>query len=471
MTTLLLFDDWPLHHREHLVRRPGVPQWVPEATLEDEIVDGTWNFPFVFHDAPAGVWKALYQGVSFRASDSGRARQFLGLLYAESADGVHWEKPDLAGRVPAAAVARRRRPNQVFSFRDGHSDGGPVFLDPAETDPQRRLKFLFTHREPGGSEAQHAEAQYMATSPDGIRWTLDERTWGHRPLDAPITAFYNRHRGGYVVSNRPRLHDRRVAFMATKDFVTTSDPEVVVHPDSLDPPLTQFYGMPVYPYEDLYVGLLNVYHADPSEAGYHKLKGYVDGALTYSYDGWRFNRTFREPFLPRTERGEQGSGGIYPCTLLVDAEQNIRIYSAGARAAHFQTSEVTDAALLLHTLRRDGFIYLATDAGPGSLTTRRLRFTGPDFSLNVRAPYGRARVQLCEYDGAPIPGFTFDECVPFSGDDLFYRPTWEGGRTAAAGAAQSQGLVKVAVELLHADIYAIRGDFELVVSAPPPARR
>jgi hypothetical protein len=465
MTTLLFLDDWPLHHRERLVRRQGVPRWVPEATLEDEIVDGTWNYPFVFHDAAAGVWRALYQGVSFRASDSGDTRQFLGLLYAESPDGIRWEKPDVSGRAAPSAVARRRRPNQVFSFRDAHSDGGPVFLDPVEGDAGRRLKFLFS-----GRDERNGPAQYMATSPEGVRWSLDETPWRRGPLDAPITAFWNRHRRRYVVSCRPAGGDRRVALTETTDFRQLSPSEVAVHPDPLDPPLTQLYGMPVYPYENLYLGLLNVYHADPVETGHHKLKGYVDGGLTYSYDGWRFNRAFREPFLPRNERGEPGGGGIYPSTLLVDADHRVRIYSAGGRAAHFQTREATDAALLLHTLRLDGFIYLAAEAGAGSLTTRRLRLTGPDLSLNVRAPYGRVRVQLCEPDGSPIPGFTYDECVPFTGDDLFYRPVWQGGHTAAGLASGPERQVKVAVELLHGDVYALRGDFELVVSGPPPAR-
>jgi hypothetical protein len=462
MSTLLFFDDWALHHREHLVRRPGVPRWVPEATLEDEIVDGTWNFPFVFHDAAAGIWKALYQGVSFRASDGGDRRQFLGLLYAESADGIRWERPDVSGR---SAVARRRRPNQVFSFRDAHSDGGPVFLDPVEPDGERRLKFLFS-----AQDERHEPAQYLATSPDGLRWTLDETPWRRGPLDAPITAYYNRRRGRYVISCRPRGGDRRVALTETPDLRTLSEPQIAVHPDPLDPPLTQFYGMPVYPYEDVYLGLLNVYHADPGEPGFHKLKGYVDGGLTYSYDGWRFNRTFREPFLPRNERPEPGGGGVYPSTLLVDAAQGVRIYSAGARAAHFQDREVTDAALLLHTLRLDGFVYLAAGAGVGSLTTRRLRFSGPELSLNVRAPYGRVRVRLCEFDGTPIPGFDYDDCVPFRGDSLCYRPEWRDGRRVGALVGDPQRQLKLGVEVLHGDVYAVRGDFELVVAGPPPGR-
>ena len=229
--------------------------------------------------------------------------------------------------------------------------------------------------------------------------------------------------------------------------------------------------MPVYPYEGLYLGLLNVYHADPLEAGFHKLKGYVDGGLTYSYDGWRFNRTFREPFLPRNERGEPGGGGVYPSTLLVDAER---------RRAHLLRRR---PGRPLPDPRGDGRRAAAAHAAPGRLLlplrrrrrrvaciTRRLRFPGPDLSLNVRAPYGRVRVQLCEHDGTPLPGYTFDECLPFTGDDLFYRPAWREGRRAGALVGDPQRQIKLGVEVLHGDVYAIRGDFDLVVAGPPPAR-
>jgi hypothetical protein len=456
MTTILFFDDWALHFRRHMVRRAGVPQWVPEATLEDDIVEGTWNFPFVFREPGDDIWRGLYAGVSYRASDTGKARQFLGLLLAESPDGIHWSKPDVSG---LSGVSHRRRANQVFSFHDGPSDGGPVFLDPVETDPNRRLKFLFS----GTRGEQHA--QYIATSPDGIRWTLDKEPWDHRRLDAPITAFYNWHQKTYTICSRPWTGDRRPALIETPDFRTLSEPQVVVHPDPLDPPIVQFYGMPVYPYEGLYIGLLQCYHTDPNEGGYHKRLGYVDGGLTYSYDGRAFNRTYRKPFIPRTPRGEQGSGGIYPSTLLIDPEHTVRIYSGGARRAHFQSTTGPDAALLLHTLRLDGFAYLESDAGTGYVMTRRLRFSGPDLRLNVRAPYGLVRVQLSEAVGTPIPGFTFDECLPFTGDELFYRPRWRGGLNPSA---VSDRLVHLEIEVTHGELYAIRGDLELVVAIGKP---
>ena len=63
-----------------------------------------------------------------------------------------------------------------------------------------------------------------------------------------------------------------------------------------------------------------------------------------------------------------------------------------------------------------------------------------------------------------------DECVSFTGDDLFYRPVWQNGRTAAELVTNHERQIKVDVELLHGDIYAIRGDFDLIVSGPLPSR-
>jgi len=55
--------------------------------------------------------------------------------------------------------------------------------------------------------------------------------------------------------------------------------------------------MPILQYEQLFVGLLWVYHTDPKVDGTNKyLLGKIDCQLAYSYDGWHFQRTVREPF-------------------------------------------------------------------------------------------------------------------------------------------------------------------------------
>ena len=90
--------------------------------------------------------------------------------------------------------------------------------------------------------------------------------------------------------------------------------------------------------------------------------------------------------------------------------------------------------------------------------TRRLYVRGPDLRLNVQAPHGRVRAQVCEVDGTPIPGLTLEECVPFTGDDLFHRPRWRSGLDIVAAAGRH---VHVEFEIAHGRLYAIRGDLEL----------
>ena len=76
---------------------------------------------------------------------------------------------------------------------------------------------------------------------------------------------------------------------------------------------------------------------------------------------------FFEPFIERNELGDHGGGCIYTASMLVDESHQIRFYSGASKAEHFQNQDLADAALMLHTMRLDGFVYLATPSGRGTL--------------------------------------------------------------------------------------------------------
>ncbi len=230
----------------------------------------------VFRDEASGKWIGLYGGHYYPAPGMRRSS---GLNIAESEDGIRWRKPDVSERVP---IPNRNRPNQVLWA--GKCDGGPVFLDRDEPDPARRLKFFYSgysDRREDGSDMMAREL-LMATSGDGYSWRVEALPWKDRPLDAPISAFYNRWLGKYMINSRPLLGDRRVAFTPTRDFKSFEAPILVMHPDPEDPPLVQFYGMPVCPYEGMYLGFLWRIHIDPLVLGISQ--GEVDCCLAYSYN-------------------------------------------------------------------------------------------------------------------------------------------------------------------------------------------
>ncbi|MCU6795980.1 hypothetical protein OB236_28055 [Paenibacillus sp. WQ 127069] len=451
-TTILFLDDWQLSSITNMDRKVGKPKWIREGTLVDGLTEGTWNFPLVVYEPDLQLWKAVYCGaVDFepvRANKNRFLRNQI-LLYAESSDGVHWVKKDVSDQ--ASFPGKRYAANQVFGL-DEHCDGAPVFYDLHERDPERRWKYFF---------ASHRK-QFLAVSPDAIHWKVEAIPLDEVTLDSPITCFYNDVKGTYVLSRRVHNGDRRIALFETMDFRTFTQPEIVIHPEPHDPPLVQFYGMPVYKYEHLFMGLLWMFHTNPGEIEYHKDFGPIDCSLAYSMDGRHFFRALHEPFIPRNERGEHGGGSIYTSTMLQAPDGHLRFYSGGSKAEHFQDQNLDDAALLLHELRKDGFFYLESHAMIGRVMTRCVDFGGNGLNLNVRAPYGRIRVQLSEAQGKPHDGFAFDDCVPFCGDTTAYSPVWKSGRLPSA----LHGIrTHIEVEVTSGELYAIRGDFEIQIGS------
>ena len=93
----------------------------------------------------------------------------------------------------------------------------------------------------------------------------------------------------------------------------------------------------------------------------------TDCQLAYSYNGWHFQRTVRQPLFPNPEFGAPGAGTLRPISLLVHDRQ-IRIYSSASFLEHGHHVAGHDpGALLMHRLRLDGFVYLeSTGAAPNS---------------------------------------------------------------------------------------------------------
>jgi hypothetical protein len=465
MRTVLFFDSFYLNRWENLRRCVGHPEPAPEATFVDPDHMIAVGYPAVFRDE-AGKWRCLYQGMPAEPGDAspGDASRQRYPLVAESDDGMSWKIPDLTKLVP---LPDRRYPNQVLpAEKFGQWNH---YVDERAEDPQQRLKGLVQF--PGGKTS-------LWTSSDGLKWSQVEGVeWCRYGPDTPANAFWNEERQSYVFVTRPRnphghtavypgiAHPRRYAVSETKDWQTFSEPELALMCDSLDPPLAELYGLPVFPYEGIYIGLMWIYDTVPYRSADPKTMrkyygGKVDCQLVYSYNGWHFQRTLREPFIPNAPTGQYGAGVLHPTTLMVDDEQSIRIYSSSSKVEHGYHDWLGDwetdlGAILMHRLRLDGFMYLESVGGLGILGTRPLFWYGGELRLNVQSVQ-EARVQVTDIAGKAIEGYSFGDCEPFSGDELFWQPRWKNGR---AMADLSKQVLRVEIGLENARIYAIRGDF------------
>jgi hypothetical protein len=126
---------------------------------------------------------------------------------------------------------------------------------------------------------------------------------------------------------------------------------------------------------------------------------------------------------------------------------------------------------LLYELRLDGFCSLRTISRDGLLETKTLVPQAGDLRLNVRsAKHTAVRVQL--RDGLtldPIPGYTFDDALPISGDHLFAPARWKQHADLSEWVGKP---VRVEVALREAELFAIRlrhKSYYTQVGTPPMA--
>lgn len=490
--TILFFDDKKLHYKDNVERKMGTPEYVPQATLLDERVT-TWPGVTVWRDNSEKIWKALYVGTAYHSTNESVISFYppsdtwddfqdfwidntTVLLYAESPDGIQWTKPDLTSETD---VITRVAKNQVFGGGipiDETSEGGPqivgeqVFIDKHESDPDRRLKWLYAYMDGEDWELR------MATSSNGLEWGVDEDPLWDKDshvgvFDGQKPIFYHEDREKYVVNHRVGFGDRRVFFSETTDFNEFSGPDLAIAPATGDPDFAQTYSMPVFPYEGMYIGLLWRLIPTPHEVG-HKYLGRVDCALTYSYSGDLFNRATHDSFID--PRSGHGGGVIWPSSIVTTDDQ-IRIYSTGTYGEHAHNAQSSvsaesrkaqfqrkDPGILLHTLRKDGYFFLEPPAHRGEIITCPLRFKNDDLRINVNAPYGKARFQVLNTAGETLDGFSYHDSEAFSGDKIEHEPRWKNNSLNSILGES----VMLGIELTEAKLYAIRGGFSSYPISP-----
>ena len=443
MKTLLFFDDLGLTRRENMVRHIGRPRLVSESVFCDPYVNTTWGYPGVYVDEARGRWRLIYQGKLSEAVSCA--------VVAESEDGLHWMPRDTTA---ALTLADRVVPHQLLPM-EGFGEWSNCFLDPL-APPAERIKGLVVYR-----TGPHAHGSRLLTSPDGLRWRIKQGVeWQSEGPDPLTSVFWNEIRGSYVLTTRPLWTDRRIALSETRDWVHFSKPELALEADALDAPLTEPYGMPVIPYEGYFVGLLWLYHcppgvdveARPGPVKPHKfLDGHVDCQLAYSLNGWHFQRCLRDAFIPN----------VYPCTAVRREDGSLWIYASASIHEHGRLSKGS-GSIVTYLLRRDGFVYLESGGGVGIVGTRALYWKGGEVELNVQSPGGTARAQVTDPAGAPLAGYEFAQCEPFSGDSTAWVPRWKGGKLLAAHRGRA---IRIEVELNNARLYALRGDMVRLVAA------
>jgi len=398
-------------HPESPVLQPDQP-WESEGKTPTAMVfsDGVW------FDPKEKLFKMWYMGGYCVAT-----------CYTTSQDGIHWEKPSLDVVKGTNIVERTPR------------DSATVWMDLEEENPYRRYKlFMYTRDD-------HSGRLSIYFSKDGIHWSDPVARSG--PCGDRSTVFRNPFRDKWVYSIREYFGGglgRVRRYWEDGDVPKAAqwekgEPPEWVGADGLDAKRVdlnvqpELYNLDAVAYESLMVGLFSIWRGQPEDRAKPN-----EVLIGFSRDGFHWDRPYRCPFVPVSERhgdwnwaNVQSAGG--GC-LIVGNE--LWFYVSGrAGEPGSKSSGVSSTGLAV--LRRDGFASMDSYGPRGSLTTRKVCFSGKRLFVNADAQGGELAVEILNGKGDTMAPFSAKKCILVRKNSTLQQIQWKGGEDLSSLAGQA----------------------------------
>ncbi|MFC4304059.1 hypothetical protein [Cohnella boryungensis] len=444
------------------------PVFVPETPLEMDGGNIPCACPFndgIFYDDEDGKFKMWYQ-----------AGWFDGVAYAESNDGIHWTR---LTEIDATRANDRVIPEEQGALRDGAA----VWIDYHAAEPDERYKMMVFFRKFGEEPVTYLtmpkhfhdvpgsvppkEMIKLYKSANGIDWAEAGETG---MAGDNSTFFYNPFTRKWVFSLRTfSALDSRVrtrGYYETEDFFhgtqwKAEDIRYWARTDIYDRPdpelgyYTQLYNLDATPYESLMLGVYTVFLGPPNtvceRTGSLKI---TDLKLAFSRDGFHWERPTYEPFIASSKVAGRWDNGYAHSPngvcLVVGDELYMYVSMFSGVSPNLGVHEYAGGSLGLAKLRRDGFSSLTDDGQGGSVTTKKLIFSGDRLFVNADAAQGKFYAEVLDEAGEVIPGFSKDQCEPIGVDSTCVQIRWIGGNLEAV----ANRTIKLRFYLEKASLYA-----------------
>ena len=356
------------------------------------------------------------------------------ICYAESKDGIEWTKPNLG----LMKDSKGSKDNNIVM--PGHSDI-TVLYDPVDPNPAYRYKSMNRY---------HGHTGF--TSPDGIHWKQGKRLI-EQAYDCSTVAWDPVGHKWMASLKISRQGKRSRGYAESRDFFNWTDSYLMLHTDDKDLPKDQIYGMIVFRYESLYMGLLRMYHVGTSYK--------VDIQIASSRNGKHWDRMFRKPIIPTGETlGGWDWGNNSPSTAPpFRVGDELWIYYSGRKNTHSDAGQNPklgerewQTAIGLATIRLDGFVSVDGGASEGSLTTKPLQLKGQSLYVNADAAGGQLTAEVIDAaTGDVIGAFTKAGCNAVTGGSVKQKVSWSG---AANLSSVRNRPVRLRFNLKNAKLYA-----------------
>lgn len=384
----------------------GNPVLKAEESWEFNINGDPYAAPFsggVWYDEEADIFKMWY-------SAGGGLRYGLMLCYAESKDGRNWVRPELDVYEGTNIVDKTEH------------DCASVMLDKFEKDPAKKYKMFVIKFNPNPETV----SMVLKYSADGIHWGKPVALSGE--VFDRCAAYYDPFKEKYIISLKTINGDK---YRRARSYLEHSCPETAVslahrdwsnsddkyikywfnaededprHPDfpHIRP---QIYNHEAMPYENQMLAYFSLWQGpENDDCDSLNIQKRNEVLIGWAENGFDWNRENRTPFLPVSEDKNAWNAGNVQSTngnpIIVG--DSIYFYVSG----RYETKPKHDSNFCtgLATMRRDGFVSLASEDKDGYLVTSPLTVEGSYLFANIQA--SELAVEVLDENGDVVDGFS-----------------------------------------------------------------
>ena len=430
----LLVDDFLIAHLGGAKLTLHKPEPRDVAITCDQPWEGnTSAYYTLFEDG--GIFRMYYRGWHYDVATKKPAHQEF-TCYAESRDGLKWEKPALG----IFEFAGSKQNNIVWAGPEGchnftpFKDGNPACAPDAKYKALARGEGIIAGKKKGGLHAYK--------SADGIHWSrlTEEPVITNGAFDSQNLAYWDGLRGEYraywrIFSNKVRA----IRTATSKDFLHWEHEADLEYPDA--------------PAEHLYTNAILAYSRAPHlfigfPTRFQPKNQQVEPVFMTSRDGVHFRR-WDEALIPITApKDRDGNRSNYMTRGLLELPGNERELSVYATEAYYAG---TGSRVRRFVYRTDGFVSARAGADGAALVTKPITFAGTRLSLNIVSK-GATRVELQDAEGKALPGFSSADCAPITADHIAHVVSWKGGDLAKLAGKP----VRVRFEMKDADLFSFQ---------------
>jgi len=443
-------------------RRPDAPVLMADRPWEHTLYFN-YSDHCVLRDPEDGLFKCWYEDFWGPLPHvNHNFKRFTRKLYAESADGLNWRKPELdLYRMDG------RKTNIILGDEEhGETGSGGVVIDPYPPTREERFRMMYTRMwENASGVGMRVEAAHSA---DGMHWQVYDElpTFGSAgtKLGDVSLFFYDQYAREFVQTTRhtfieagydnphiPRStsffrprepnhpasdNQRRVWQTRSHDFIHWSEPILIAATDDEDNLDESYYAMPMSQMGNVYLGTVGVLRAVDNETHVQ---------LLMSRDGVRWTNTNqRQPFFAPRGAGYWDARMVTMSSAPIEVGDELWFFYGGSNSRHdwwlmggfgekvnhpeAQDPSGVEFGLGLATMRKEGFAGLfANGVREGLVVTQPLRSSGARLLINGKcAPGGAIRVEVTDGCDRVLPGCSVEENDVFTGDKVAHEETWRG---------------------------------------------